>query len=188
MLAYTAPAMWYLVRGSGAVTLVLLTASVLLGVAVAMRWPARSGTRLVVEGLHRSLSLLVMLFLGVHVLTSVLDTYVHITLVDAVVPLTSSYQPLWLGLGALSLDLLVALVATSLLRERIGYATWRLVHWSAYASWPLALFHSIAIGTDSAEGWMIGVYGVTSLSVVWAIGWRIGALQPDPTPLGSATR
>ena len=188
MLALTSPYFWYLVRGSGAVSLVLLTASLALGVAVAMRWSGRPGTRLVVEGMHRNISLLVMLFLGIHVATSVLDSFVHITLVDSVVPFTSSYQPLWLGLGALSLDILIALIATSLLRDRIGYPVWRLIHWSAYACWPVAFLHSIAIGTDSTQWWLIAVYVATALAVVVTMGWRIGAVEPEPTPIGSASR
>ncbi len=188
VLAVTSPAMWYLVRGTGAVSLVLLTASVVLGVLVTLRWSGRTATRLVVEGLHKNISLLVLVFLGLHVVTTIADSYVHISLVEAFVPFLGSYQPLWLGLGALAFDVLIALVVTSLVREHIGYWTWRLVHWSAYACWPLAFVHSIGIGTDSTQPWLLAIYGLTLISVVGVIWARLDAAEPDPTPLGSSTR
>ena len=144
-VAATGPSVyWYLARGTGAVALVLLTLSVVLGVlgtlrfAVAPRWP-----RFAIDTLHRDVSLLVIVLLVVHILTSVLDSFAPIKLTDSVIPFVSSYRPLWLGLGALAFDILLALVITSLLRRRFGYHRWRLVHWLAYASWPVAVLHGL---------------------------------------------
>ena len=117
---------WYLARGTGAVALVLLTISVVLGIlgslrfAVAPRWP-----RFAIDTLHRDVSLLVIVLLVVHIITSVLDSFAPIKLTDAVIPFVSSYRPLWLGLGALAFDILLALVVTSLVRRRLGYGRWR---------------------------------------------------------------
>ena len=61
-------------------------------------------------------------FFAVHILTSVLDSFAAIPLIDAVVPFTGSYRPLWLGLGALAFDLMIAVVITSLLPGPVGYA------------------------------------------------------------------
>ena len=132
-------AMWYLTRGSGVVTLVLLTASICLGIAGAVRLRTRRLPRFTVAALHRNLTLLAVVFLGIHVATTLADGYTPIGWKDAFVPFLSPYRPFWLGLGALALDLLLALVITSLLRARFGLRTWRLVHWLAYACWPLAL-------------------------------------------------
>ena len=71
-------------------------------------------------------------------------------LVDVVVPFVGAYRPFWLGLGALALDLLAALIVTSLLRARIGLRAWRAVHWVAYACWPVALVHGLGTGSDVA--------------------------------------
>ncbi len=67
--------------------------------------------RLVRAGLHRNISLLAVAFVAVHVLTTVLDPYAGISLVSAVVPFSSPYRPLWLSLGTIAFDMLLALVA-----------------------------------------------------------------------------
>jgi sulfoxide reductase heme-binding subunit YedZ len=147
-------ATWYLARGTGAATLVLLTLTLVLGIVNVRRWAPRGLQRFVVDDLHRTLGLLVVVVLAVHIATVVLDSFVSISLIDALVPFIGSYRPFWLGLGALSLDLLAALIITSLLRARIGVRAWRAVHWVAYASWPIAVAHGIGMGTD-ASGWLL---------------------------------
>ena len=98
------------------------------------------------------MSLLVIVFLVIHIVTSVLDSFAPISLTAAVIPFVSSYRPLWLGLGTLSFDLILALAITSLIRRRLGYATWRAVHWLAYASWPVAVLHGLGTGSDTKVG------------------------------------
>ena len=115
-------ALWYLSRGTGAITLVLLSARVVLGIAEVLRWPPAGTPRFVVDGLHRNVSLLVVVLLAAHVLTALLDPSRHLRSLDAVVPFASRYRPLWLGFGALAFDLLVALIVTSVLRARLGPA------------------------------------------------------------------
>jgi methionine sulfoxide reductase heme-binding subunit len=145
---------WYLTRGTGAASLVLLTLTLVLGIANVRRWTPRGLQRFVVDDLHRTLGLLVVVLLGIHVATSVLSSYVSVSAIDALVPFVGSYHPFWLGFGALALDLLAALIVTSLLRARIGLRAWRAVHWAAYACWPVAVIHGIGMGTD-ASGWLL---------------------------------
>ena len=147
-------AIWYLTRGSGVVTLALLTISLVLGIAGPLRWRSALLPRFTVAALHRSMTLLAVAFLAVHIVTSVLDSFAPIGWKDAVIPFVSAYRPLWLGLGALAFDLIVALVLTSLLRHRLGYRTWRWTHWLAYACWPLAFVHSLGTGSDARAGWL----------------------------------
>ena len=161
----SAKALWYLTRGTGVVALLLLTTSLALGILTSVRWRSARWPRFAVSGLHRNLTLLSIAFVAVHVVTTVLDGYAPIRLVDAVVPFVSQYRPLWLGLGALAFDLLLALVLTSLVRARIGYGRWRAVHWLAYASWPVALVHALGTGSDARVGFlMAAAFG--SLAVV----------------------
>jgi len=108
-----------------------------------------------------------MAFLAVHVLTAVIDTFASISLLDAVVPFAGSYRPFWLGLGALSLDMLLAVTISSLLRRRVGFAAWRTIHWLAYASWPIALLHSFGTGSDVKSGWLLAL-SIACLLVVLA--------------------
>jgi methionine sulfoxide reductase heme-binding subunit len=146
---------WYLTRATGAVALLLLTAAVVLGVVDVRRWSSARWPRFVIDAIHRNVSLLAMVFLVLHILTSVLDGFASISPVDAVVPFAGSYRPFWLGLGAVAFDLLLAVMITSLLRQRIGYSGWRAVHWLTYASWPIALLHGLGTGSDVQQAWLL---------------------------------
>lgn len=179
-------ALWFLTRGTGAASLLLLTTSVVLGISTVGqlrlgRWP-----RFFTPALHRSVSLLVLTLLAVHILTAVLDTYVSIQLADAVLPFTGTYRPVWLGLGALAFDLLLALVVSSVLRARLGYRTWRALHWVAYACWPVALTHGLGTGTDATSTWLLALTAACGAAVVIALGFRLvtphGAGRPRRRP------
>jgi len=167
--------MWYLARGSGVVTLVFLTTSVVLGIVTSFRWSSPNWPRFVVEFVHRNASLLVVVFLAIHVVTVLLDAFAPIRIVDVVVPFISQYRPIWLGLGALAFDLVVALLVTSLLRHRIGYSGWRLVHWLAYACWPVAVVHGLGTGSDVRSGVVLGVTVACITAVLLATGARVYA-------------
>jgi DMSO/TMAO reductase YedYZ heme-binding membrane subunit len=174
--------MWYLTRSAGAVTLVLLTLSVVLGIADTVRWSAPpKWPRFVLDALHRNVSLLVLAVVAVHVVTAVIDSFAPIRLVDAVVPFVSAYRPLWVGLGALAFDMLIAVALTSVLRHRIGFRGWRAVHWLAYACWPIALVHSLGSGTDASLGWMVALSLACVAAVLAALTWRV-VLASDLEP------
>jgi predicted ferric reductase len=166
-------ALWYLTRATGAVALVLLTLSLALGVANVQRFASPRLPRFVVDGWHRTTSLLVCVLLAVHVGTAVLDGYAPIRLVDAFVPFGGAYRPVWLGLGALALDLLIALIVTSLLRARLGLRAWRAVHWLAYACWPVALVHGLGTGSDVRPGWLTWLSLACTAVVIAAVGVRL---------------
>jgi hypothetical protein len=157
--------LWYVTRATGVVSLLLLTAAVVLGVLSALRWRTTRWPRFATVDAHRNLTLLSIAFVAVHVVTTVADGYAPIGLVDAVVPFVSPYRPLWLGLGTVAFDLLLALVATSLLRTAVPARLWRALHWTAYASWPVALVHSFGTGSDARTGWLAAI-GIGSLAAV----------------------
>ena len=151
------PGLWYATRATGLVAMLLLTAATALGFLTAGRLSAGRWPRFLVVGLHRNISLLALVFLTLHIATNVLDTYVTIGIQDAVVPFLSGYHRFWLGLGVIASDILIALVVTSLLRQRIGPRFWRVVHWAGYLCWPVALAHGLGIGTDHGKTWVICV-------------------------------
>jgi predicted ferric reductase len=167
------PGMWYATRAAGLVTLLLLTASVLLGVMTAGRFSSDRWPRFLTVGLHRNISLLVVVFLALHVGTTVLDEFVSIPVTAVFVPFASSYKRFWLGLGAIALDLLLALLATSLLRNRLGYRSWRRVHWLAYACWPIGLAHGLGTGTDRDAAWVFALTIGCAAAVAAAATWRL---------------
>jgi hypothetical protein len=166
-------ALWYLTRGFGLVALILLTVTMVLGLTQAVRFARPGWPRFVVSALHKNASLVALVLLVIHIVTSVLDTYAPIRVVDVFIPFVSRYRPLWLGLGALSLDLLVAVIVTSLLRERLGHRAWRTVHWAAFACWPLAVVHGLGTGSDTKLGWVLLINAVCVAAVLAALWWRL---------------
>jgi sulfoxide reductase heme-binding subunit YedZ len=171
-------ATWLLTRASGAVSLLLLTAAFALGVADVARWRSRTWPRFAVDALHRNLALLAVAFVGVHVLTTLIDQFVSVGVIAAFVPFSGSYRPFWLGLGALALDLLLALIATSVLRHRIGVRVWQAVHWAAYACLPVALVHALGTGSDASRPWMLGLALGCAGVVAAAIVARLSLVRP----------
>ena len=166
-------AFWYLTRASGVVALVLLSATLVLGVVASVGWTTERWPRFLSQDVHRNVSLLGLVFVGVHVATTVLDGYVPIGLVDVFVPFISPYRPIYVGLGALALDLMLAVLITSGLRHRIGYGSWRFVHWLAYLCWPIALVHGLGTGSDTQLPVVLFVEVVCTATVLGAFAWRM---------------
>lgn len=164
---------WYFSRASGVVALVLLTAIIVLGVLGPLRVTGELWPRFAIRTVHRDISLLALLVVAIHVLTMVLDSYVSVPLSAVVLPWGSSFDPFWTGIGALAFDLMLALTATSLIRNRLGYRTWRSVHWLAYAAWPLAVAHGLTTGTDSDSVWDLGLTVACIAVVVVAVALRV---------------
>jgi len=169
----SSPVLWYATRATGLVSLVLLTATTVLGILTANRASSSRWPGFALQDLHRRVSVITMGFLACHILTSVVDTYVHIGWTSIVVPFASSYKRLWVALGSVGVDLLLAVAVTSFLRNRIRARTWRAVHWLAYLSWPVALSHSFGMGTDMRERWVIGLVVACIAAVLGAGLWRI---------------
>jgi sulfoxide reductase heme-binding subunit YedZ len=166
-------AFWYASRATGIVALLLLTAVLVLGILVNRQGRLPGLPRFAVTSLHRNLSLLSVAFITVHVLTAVLDTFVSIPATAGVVPFVSGYERFWLGLGAISFDLMLAMIVTSLLRGRLNRVLWRAIHLLAYLSWPVAFAHSIGSSQDLQHGWLLYLAVGCALVVVAATGWRL---------------
>jgi methionine sulfoxide reductase heme-binding subunit len=160
--------LWYASRATGIVALVLLTATMLLGITVASRakspraraWLPSFGA----AELHKRVSVLTVIFLAVHVVTAIADPYVDIGWFATVVPFASPYHRLWVALGTAGTDLLLAVALSSALRRRLPARTWKALHWLAYLSWPVAVAHTI------------GMVVACMASVVLATGWRASAV------------
>jgi methionine sulfoxide reductase heme-binding subunit len=179
-------AFWYITRATGIVTLVLLTLTMVLGLTTTARARARNWPGFAQQELHRRISMMAMVFLAIHVLTSILDTYVHIGWAAIVVPFTSPYSRFWVGIGTVALDLMAAVFVSSLLRSRLKPAVWRGIHWLAYGCWPLALAHTFGMGTDSGEGWVIALGAACIVSVLVALLWRLRSTARRVTTLSVA--
>ena len=166
-------ALWYFGRGTGVVTLVLLTIVVALGVGARSGRTAFGLPRFAVSLLHRNAALLAVVLVLGHVVSLLFDPYAQLRVFDLVLPFAGSYRPVWQGLGTLAFDLLIAIGVTSLLRKRIGVRAWRVVHWLAYLCWPVALLHGLGNGTDNGTWWLWTVAMTCVAVVVAAVGWRV---------------
>lgn len=175
----TAHVLWYLTRATGLVALVLLTATIVLGIigtarAASPRWP-----RLLTAGLHKNLALTATALVAVHVVTTVTDPFVSISVLAAFVPFASSYRPIWLSLGAVAFDLMLAVLITSLVRDRLSHRVWRAVHLLVYLCWPVALWHGLGTGTDTRLSWVLAINAGCVIAVAAAVWWRL-ALTGSP--------
>jgi sulfoxide reductase heme-binding subunit YedZ len=164
---------WYASRATGVVALLLLTAVFVLGILVNRQGRLPGLPRFAVTSLHRNFSLLAVAFIVVHVITAVLDSFVSIPLAAGVIPFASGYERLWLSLGAISFDLMIAMIVTSLLRSRINRVLWRAIHLLAYLSWPIAFTHSIGASKDLQQGWLLGLAIACAAGVAAAIVYRL---------------
>jgi len=176
--------LWYATRGAGAVSMILLSGVVVLGVLSTMRVQSAAWPRFLTTGLHRNLALVTLVFLALHIVTAVVDPFTHLGWLTAIVPFESYYRTLWLGLGTIAFELLAAIIVTSLLRGLIGRAAWRIVHWLAYASWPVAILHGFGTGTDALSAWFIVLSVACIAAVAIAVVFRL--LEPPSDPLSSA--
>jgi methionine sulfoxide reductase heme-binding subunit len=168
------PAVWYAARASGVAAYVVLSLVVAVGLSLGgkaqtARWP-----RFSVEDIHRFGGLLVGTLIGIHVLTIAADSFVPFSLVQLLVPFTSSYRPLWTGLGIAAAEILVALAITNHYRKRMPYSLWRKAHYLNFAVWGLASVHGLMAGTDRGASWLAILYGVSVAVVVTLLVWRFG--------------
>jgi predicted ferric reductase len=173
------PAIWYAIRASGVIAFVLLTCTVLVGVGLAgkvrlTRWP-----RFTVDALHRYLGTLFWVFLGVHILTTAVDSYVSLSIADIVIPFASSYRSFGLGLGIVATELLLALAIVNRLRDKLSYRFWRRAHYLNFAVWVGSTLHGIYTGTDS----LVLLYAAAITFVTAALGLRVasGGVSARPT-------
>ena len=149
--------MWFVSRGSGLALLAAFSAVLVLGVAARLGSAPRRLPRFVFAELHRTLALFSIAFLGLHVVTAILDPFVTIGWAATVLPFASGYRTLATGLGTLAVDLGGAVLLTSLARGRLGYRAWRAVHWLAYLAWPVAFVHSLTAGGTDLRIWWVAV-------------------------------
>jgi sulfoxide reductase heme-binding subunit YedZ len=180
--------LWLAARGAGIVSLLLFTSVVCLGVLTVVRWQSPSWPRFLSVGLHRNLALLSVVFLALHIVSAVIDPYTSLGFIAAAIPFASSYRPLWVGLGVIAFDLLLALVVSSLLRARLGQRAWRAIHWLAYAAWPLALAHGFGAGSDGSAAWMIAIQVACVAAVGGAVAWRVIAGRSNRGQLDAVAR
>lgn len=179
--------LWYLNRATGITSLVLMTLTVVLGSLVRRRARIPGLPRFAVQGLHRNVGLLSALLLITHVGTAVVDSYVDIGVSSSFVPFVSGYRPFAVGLGTLAVDLLLVVIATSLLRNHLPLRLWKAVHLTSYLMWPLAFVHGITAGTDLGGGWLLWLVVACAGAAVWSSTAALLARRTTPPPAERAS-
>jgi methionine sulfoxide reductase heme-binding subunit len=175
---------------TGVISMVLLSAVVVLGILLDRRVRLPGQPRYAGLSVHRCASLLAVGFLALHIITAVVGQYARVGLVATVIPFTSLYARSWLGLGAIASDLMAAIIATSLLRRHLSHRAWRTIHWLAYACWPVAFAHSLGTGGGMRSGALLDLAVGCASAVVAAAGWRLAssvryrAAPGPPAPSG----
>lgn len=172
--------LWYTTRAAGAVSLVLLTVVVVLGVLSVLRFRTAGWPGFLTTGLHRNIALVALVFLALHIVTAVVDPFTSLGWLTAVVPFSSYYRTFWLGLGTIAFELILAIVVTSLVRGFVGHSAWRAIHWLTYAAWPVAVVHGLGTGTDAWSWWFIALTCTCIGAVGFAVAYRFLAPSPDP--------
>jgi predicted ferric reductase len=157
---------WDIARAGGFTAYILLTLAVIVGLALSTkiqspsRWP-----RLLNNELHNFLTLLSTIFLVVHVLAVWIDPFTHFGLNEILIPLASTYRPVWMALGIVGLYLGIAIGISTWLRPHIGYKLWRSLHVLTLGIFALATIHGIGTGSDTQTPWALGIYLVSIVLV-----------------------
>jgi len=141
---------WYVARASGVVSWVLVSASVVFGLSLSLRLTRRPKPAWVLD-LHRFLGGLSVVFVGVHLVGLVADSYVNFGPSELFVPLASAWKPVPVAWGIVGLYLLLAVEATSLVMRRLPRRFWRAVHFTSYGVFALATLHMFTAGTDAGN-------------------------------------
>ena len=176
----SSPAVWYAARASGVAAYMVLSIVVCLGLTLGGKAQNRRWPRFSVEEVHRFGGLLVGSLIGVHILAIAADSFLPFSLTQLLVPFTSTYRPLWTGLGTAAAELLLALAITNHYRKRLPYSFWRKAHYLNFAVWTLASVHGLMSGTDRGAAWLAILYGVSVASVLMLLVWRFGGSRGAP--------
>ncbi|HEX4323677.1 MAG TPA: ferric reductase-like transmembrane domain-containing protein [Gaiellaceae bacterium] len=183
----SSPAIWYAARASGVAAYVVLSIVVSLGLTLGKKAQSSRWPRFSVEDVHRFGGLLVGSLIGVHVLAIAADSFLPFSLTQLLVPFTSSYRPLWTGLGISAAELLLALAITNRYRRRLPYRFWRRAHYLNFAVWGFASLHGLMAGTDRGAAWLAILYGFSVATVLMLALWRFGGRVPRIATAGTVT-
>lgn len=164
---------WYVARAGGLVSYVLLATTVMWGTALAARaFRARPGLPWL-SAMHEWLGVLALTFLGVHIGALLLDTYIHFTPVDVLVPFAATWRPGAVAWGVIGMYLMVAVHLSARFRGKLPKRyrpLWKKVHLGSYPLFGVATIHLLTAGTDTGTfAALLGVAAVVS-AVLVAVG------------------
>ena len=142
---------WYTARAGGIVAWALLAASVVWGLWLSGRVRPFGVRPAWILDLHRFLGGLATVFVGVHVVAILADSYTSFGLSDVLVPFAAQWHPLAVAWGIVGLYVMLAVELTSLARKHLPNTLWRRIHVMALPLYVFATIHYLAAGTDSTN-------------------------------------
>lgn len=158
--------LWILGRSTGMVGVVLLSLAAAMGLALSMKASSPRFPRWLTTELHRYVTILALVVSVMHLAVLWLDTESGLSLVSLVVPFTSSWEPLAVGMGVLGLEITLVVWLTTRIRDRIGYRSWRVIHRFTSVGWVLVIGHGLLAGTDTGATWAVLTYAACAAMVV----------------------
>ncbi len=164
---------WDVARVGGLMAYVLTTASVLIGIALSLKWRSPTWPRFVTNELHRFVTLVGLVFIGIHTLAVALDPFIGFTPLEVLVPFVSHYRPIWVALGIVAAYVAIAVYLSERVRSRIGYDWWRRFHFLAFAVFVLGTLHGLGTGSDTRAAWAVAMYAICGLTVIGALTLRL---------------
>jgi hypothetical protein len=173
---------WDVARAGGFVAYGLVTISVVLGLILSLRWRTAAWPRWATNDLHRYITLLALVFIGIHTAAVWLDPFMAFGPGEIFVPLVSHYRPIWVALGIVTSYLMVAVWLSERVQRRIGYVWWRRFHYLTFGIYVLATIHGIGTGSDTRTGWAIGTYAGSVVLVALLLTVRLLGPAPHLTP------
>ena len=178
----TPQAYWDLARSSGIVAYLLMWLSVAFGLLITNRmaraWPGGPTA----FDVHQFSSLLGMAFAVFHGLILLGDQYIKYTLPQILIPFGSiNYQPFWVGLGQLAFYALIPITFSFYMRKQISANVWRWIHYGSFISFAMITIHALLAGSDATNILVLGMYVITSASVVFLTMYRMLAVADSAT-------
>ncbi len=156
---------WYAIRSAGILAYTLLWLSTVWGLLLSTRWFPKSNAFLI--AMHEFFSLLTLTFAFTHAVTLHFDSYLSFTWLEVFVPfLNTSYRPFALALGQVGLYMLVVIIGSFYIRQKIGVKRWRVLHGLTFLVYGLTLVHAVTAGTDTVWLPVQAFYLVTSSIVL----------------------
>ncbi|MFA5890304.1 MAG: ferric reductase-like transmembrane domain-containing protein [Actinomycetota bacterium] len=140
---------WYVARSAGLVSWALLSAATVWGLVLSTRLFARRPAPSWLADLHRFLGGLSVVFVGVHLLALVADTYAHFGPAELFVPFASGWRPGPVAWGIVALYFLVVIEVTSLVMSRMSKRWWRRVHAMTAVLFVVSSVHFVTAGSDA---------------------------------------
>jgi sulfoxide reductase heme-binding subunit YedZ len=141
---------WLASRATGIVALLLVTASVLIGLLMASGLLKRPGLKRSLVAFHEHTALVALVLIAVHGITLLGDRTLNPGPIGILLPFATPYRPSYTALGIISGYLVAALGLTFYMRKWIGGKRWRQMHRATVVAYVLGVAHAIGAGSDAS--------------------------------------